>query len=218
MKTIRILFVFAFVSMVFISCKETKKEEVTDDSAVEMTEESIESEDGVAPESDVSTSSESDNSGESAPGAAAAESEAVSNEAATSIDAEAKGLEEIAVPEGVIAEELADTPVIYPGCSGSAEEIRACNRQSFIAFIKSEFDKNISPSLNLGGGDFEIKSFLHIDETGKMSALKIVAPHPSLETEMKRVIGKVPVVAPATEAGQPVGISFMLPVKFKVEI
>lgn len=227
MKTIRVLFVFAVVSMLVMSCKDTKKEEVTDDASIEMTEEAVESEEGTASESDASTSSESDHSDAAAAGAAAtgaaasgaeAEGTAASNEAASGIDAESKGLEEIPVPEGVIAEELADTPVIYPGCSGSAEEIRACNRQSFIAFIQGEFDKNIAPSLNLGGGDFEIKSFLHIDEAGKMSALKIVAPDPSLEAEMKRVIGKVPAVAPATEGGQPVGISFMLPVKFKVEI
>ena len=70
--------------------------------------------------------------------------------------------------------------------------------------------------MNLGSGDFQIRSFLHIDEAGKMSALKVVAPHPALEEEMKRVITKVPTVVPATKEGKPVGITFMLPVKFQV--
>lgn len=218
MKTVRILFVVAFVSMLTVSCKETKKEEVKDDAAVEMTDDAVNPEEGAVSESDESATSESDNSDAATTGAAAAAGDKASKEAVTGIEAQSKDLEEIVIPEGVIAEELADTPVIYPGCSGSAEEIRACNRKSFIAFIHSEFDKNIAPSLNLGGGEFEIKSFVHIDEAGKMSTLKVVSPDPSLDAEMKRVIGKVPVVVPATEAGEPVGITFMLPVKFKVEI
>ena len=41
MKTIKVLFIFALVSMIAVSCKETKKEEVQDDAAVEMTEEGM---------------------------------------------------------------------------------------------------------------------------------------------------------------------------------
>ncbi len=53
------------------------------------------------------------------------------------------------MPEGVIAEELADTPVIYPGCAGCNEEIRACNKESFIAYIKSEFNHEIAKEAGL---------------------------------------------------------------------
>ncbi|MGI9531302.1 hypothetical protein [Lutimonas sp.] len=220
MKIVRLLCMFTLVSILAISCKETKKEDVQDDAAVEMTDESVDSEEAVeatTPEPDISAG-ESDNSGAAASAGAAAAGGAEAHEAAKGIEAETKGIEEVPVPEGVIAEELADTSVIYPGCSGTAEEIRACNRKSFVEFIQNEFDKNIGPSLNLGTGDFQIRSFLHIDESGKMSALKVVAPHPALETEMKRVIAKVPTVVPATKDGKPVGITFMLPVKFQVEL
>lgn len=221
MKIVRLMFLFALVSVFVLSCKETKKEEVKDDAAVEMTDDANDSNEEIEPESsdnDATSATGGDAAAGAAGAAATTEGDAVSKEPVTGIKTEAKELEEIDVPEGVIAEELADTPVVYPGCTGSAEEIRACNRKSFIEFIQGEFDKNIAPSLNLGGGDFEIRSFLHIDESGKMTAMKVVAPHESLVTEMKRVISKVPDVLPATEAGQPVGISFMLPVKFKVEI
>jgi len=214
MKIVKILFIFALVSMIAVSCKETKKEEVQDDAEIEMTDVSSD----VVEEETTDTAGEASDSDKEAATAPVGTQEEKTKEAATGIDAESKELEEFVVPEGVLAEELADTPVIYPGCSGSAEEIRACNRESFVAFIMNEFNKNLAPSLNLGGGEFEIKSYLHIDKAGKMSALKVVAPHIALEAEMVRVIGKVPAVVPATDAGEPVAISFLLPVKFKVEI
>lgn len=179
MKIVKLFFVFAVVSMITFSCKESKKEEVQDDASVEMTEEG--------------------------------------SEAAGSVEAESKGLEPLAVPEGVIAEELADTPVVYPGCEGSSEEIRACNRESFISFLKNEFDKELAKEANLKTGDYEIRSVVHVDKTGKVSTLRITAPNQALKTEMERVMAKVPQVVPATEAGEAVGVTFMVPVKFQVE-
>lgn len=203
----------AIVSMVVVSCKETKKEEVQDASAVEMEEgSSSESADEAASEGQAEAGDSEE---------PAASEDAVNPESkapATGVEAASKDVEVLAVPEGVLAEELADTPVIYPGCSGSAEEIRTCNRESFIAFIKEEFNKKLASNLNLDEGDYEIKSIIHIDESGKISTMKVVAPDKSLEDEMVRVIGKAPMVVPATEAGEPVAISFLLPVKFKVQI
>ena len=202
----------AIVSMVVFSCKETKKEEVQDANAVEMEEgSSSESADEAASDGQVEASSSE----------AAATDESATTESkapATGVEAASKDVEALAVPEGVLAEELADTPVIYPGCSGSAEEIRTCNKESFIAFIKEEFNKKLASNLNMEEGDYEIKSIIHIDESGKISTVKVAAPHKSLEEEMVRVIGKAPMVVPATEAGEAVAISFLLPVKFKVQI
>ena len=138
MKLIKLFFMLAIVSMVVISCKETKKEGVQDADAVEMTEESSsESENSDVAEEGVDKSAAE---GEGSSGESAAAS-AGSKAPATGVETTSKDLEELKVPEGVLAEELADTPVIYPGCVGSAEEVRTCNRESFIAFIKSEFNK-----------------------------------------------------------------------------
>lgn len=216
MKLIKLFFMFTIVSMIVISCKETKKEGVQDADAVEMTEESSsesENKDVAEEGADESTAEGEGSSSESTDAAAAG-----SKEPATGVESASKDIEELKVPEGVLAEELADTPVIYPGCAGSAEEVRACNRESFIAFIKSEFNKNLAPNLNLGEGDYEIKSIIHIDGSGKISTLKVVAPHKALEAEMVRVIGKAPKVTPAIKAGEPVAISFVLPVNFKVQM
>lgn len=216
MKVIKVLLAFILVSTIAVSCKESKKEEIQDDAAVEVSEGSSDAAEAEGTGGEMTSESTEDNSAAgAASGAAAAGGE---KDPVQGIESSTKGIEELAVPEGVLAEEMSDTPVVYPGCSGSIEEIRVCNRESFIAFIQKEFNKNLAPSLNLGDGEFEIRSLVHIDEAGKVSSLKIVAPHQSLENEMKRVIDLTPSVVPATEAGEPVAVSFLLPVKFKVEI
>lgn len=215
MKIVKVLFIFALVSMITVSCKETKKEEVQDDTSVEMTEEGSEAGGMDATEDDVS----SDNAaaGAGAAGTAAGEGAEATMEAAEGIEAESKDVEALVVPEGVISEELADTPVIYPGCTGSVEEIRACNKESFVAYIKSEFNHEIGKEAGLKKGDYEIGVVIHVNKAGRVFSLRVTAPDPALKTEMERVVNSTPHVVPATEAGQPVGVSVKFLVDFKVE-
>ena len=164
MKIVKVLFIFALVSMIAVSCKETKKEEVQDESAVEMTD------DGSA-SGDVE-STEGTSEGEESSDPANDKVEAWLG-AAKAIEGETKGVEEMVVPEGVIAEKLADTPVIYPGCEGGPEEIRACSKEKFISFLKKEFNERLASDLNLDPGDYNINSIIHIDEAGKCSVVKV---------------------------------------------
>ena len=132
------------------------------------------------------------------------------------IEGETGGVEELAVSEGVMEEKMADTPVIYPGCEGGTETIRACSKEKFISFLKKEFNDGLASDLNLNEGNYNINSIIKIDETGKCSAVKVDGPHEVLRNEMKRVIGKLPQLTPATKGGKPVTVSFVLPVNFKV--
>ena len=215
MKIVKVLFIFALVGMIAVSCKETKKEEVQDDTSVEMTEEGSEAGGMDATEDDVS----SDNAaaGAGAAGTAAGEGAEATMEAAEGIEAESKEVEALVVPEGVISEELADTPVIYPGCTGSVEEIRACNKESFVAYIKSEFNHEIGKEAGLKKGDYEIGVVIHVNKAGRVFSLRVTAPDPALKTEMERVVNSTPHVVPATEGGQPVGVSVKFLVDFKLE-
>lgn len=215
MKIKKLLFVFALVSMVAVSCKETKKEEVQDES-VEMTEESSTSDDA---------SEDSSSEGDAAAGAAAGAAGAAASgdsgdgtmEEAKSVEGAAKGVEEVVVPEGVIAEDLADTPVIYPGCTGTVEEIRACNKESFIAYIKSEFNHDIAKEAGLKRGDYEMGVVIHVNKAGRVFSLRVTTPKDELRREMERVINSTPKVTPATSGGEPVGVSVKFLVDFKVE-
>ena len=204
MKIVKVLFVFALVSMIAVSCKETKKEAVQDDSAVEMTEEG-------------SVSGGMESTEEAAEGVSEGAESAAPMKKVEAIEGETQGLEEMQVSEGVIAEKMADTPVIYPGCTGGNEEIRTCSKEKFIAFLKREFNTGLAKDLNLDTGDYNINSILQIDETGKCSAVKIDGPSEELKNEMKRVIDKLPLLTPATQGGKPVKVAFMVPVDFKVE-
>ncbi len=230
MKIVKLLLVFALVSTIAVSCKETKKEEVQDD-AVEMTEEGSDSGMEAADDAASSESTEEGSSDDAAAGAAATGGAAAAAGAATAADdegnkeaveaveGEAKELEPVVVPEGVIAEELADTPVIYPGCTGStAEEIRACNKESFIAYVKSEFKHdNVANDAGIKKGDYEIGVVMHVNKAGRVFSLRVTAPNETLENEMIRVVNSTPKVVPATEAGQPVGVSLKFNVDFRIE-
>lgn len=207
MKIVKVLFVFALVSMIAVSCKETKKEEVSDE-AVEMTEDSAESS---------GTSVEGDEAAAATSGSEAPEGDASMKEV-KAIEGKSVGMEAFEVPEGVIAEELADTPVIYPGCSGStAEEIRACNLASFRAYVKKEFNPEVAKEANIESGEYEIKAAIHIDKSGVVHTLKVHAPNEVLKNEIRRVVDNTPQVTPATVGGEPVGVSFVLPVVFKLK-
>lgn len=206
MKILKVLFIFALVSMIAVSCKETKKEDIQDGSAVEMTEEGSSMSGSIE-----ATEEASDETSEEVEGAAASMKKVEAIEGAT------EGLEEMVVPEGVIAEEMADTPVIYPGCEGATEEVRACSREKFIAFLKHEFDAGLASDLNLKDGDYKINSIVQIDEKGKCIALRIDGPSEALRNEMKRVIDKLPLLTPATHKGKPAKVSFAVPVDFKVK-
>ncbi len=201
MKIVKVLFIFAMVSMIAVSCKETKKEEVQDDAAVEMTEEG-------------SDAVEAAEAAEPVEAAGAADG---SMEATESMEVESKDVEPLVVPEGVIAEELADTPVVYPGCSGSVDEIRACNKESFIAYMKSEFNRDIAKEAGFKKGEYKIGVVLHVNKAGRVFSLRVTAPKKALQTEMERVVNSTPKVVPATEAGEPVGVSLKFEVDFRVE-
>jgi len=216
MKITKLLFIFALVSMIAVSCKETKKEEVQDDTGVEMTEESTDDADMDASE-DSEDAAAAGAAGAAAAGAAAASEDGGSMEAAEGIEAQSKDVETLVIPEGVIAEELSDTPLIYPGCSGTVEEIRACNKESFIAYVKSEFNHEIAKENGIKKGDYAIGIVMHVNKAGRVFSLRVTAPDPALKREMERVVNSTPHVVPATEAGEPVGVSVKFLVDFKVE-
>ncbi len=203
MKILKLLFVVAMIQMITASCnscQNSSKEEAQEESAVEMTDEGSESMEATGGE------------GEEASGAAASQAPV------QAIDPTTSGVEEVPVDTSILAEELASTPVIYPGCEGGTnEEIRACSISKFRAFLADEWNHEMTKQLNLPPGDYRIRSIIQVDEQGKLSVLRTEAPHDGLKPEMKRVIDLCPTVAPATKDGEPVSVTFALPFDFKVQ-
>ena len=226
MKISRILFVFLVFSALTFSCKSEKKDEASDkiDEAVETVKDAgseaadavKEGADAVGDAAKEGADAISDAAKEGADAISDAAKEGA-EEVAEGVEGAVKGVEEMAVGEGVLAESLADTPVIYPGCAKeTADATRECSKEKFIAFLKDEFNKNLGKELGLDPGDYEITTMVHVDEAGKVSALNVKAPHYRLEGEIKRVLAALPQMTPATEGGQPVPVTFTLPVDFKM--
>lgn len=201
MKIIKLLLVLVMISAITFSCKESKKDEVVEDT-VEVAEEAAESS-MEAVESNMESTDE------------AVEMDTEPKE--ESIETTTKGLDEAPI-EGVIVETLADTPVVYPGCEGTVEEIRACSVKEFSNFLSKNFNSDIANDLNLEKGDHKIRSIIKIDDTGKASVIRVDAPNneAALEKEIVRVIDKLPQMTPATKNGSPVNVSFILPVTFRI--
>lgn len=204
MKIIKLLLALVIISTMTFSCKESKKDEVVDDTMEAVEEATEETHSGMeAAESSMEASDET------------VEMNTESKE--ESIETTTKGLDEGPV-EGVIFETLADTPVVYPGCEGTVEEIRACSMKEFSKFLSKNFNGDIANDLNLAEGDHKIRSIIKIDATGKASVIRVDAPNQevALEKEIIRVIDKLPQMTPATKNGNPVNVSFILPVNFKI--
>lgn len=196
MKLLKILVLIVLVSSISYSCKESKKE--MKDGDMEMVSEGESTE--AVEEVEVVEVEES----------------AVSATAGQAIEGGTAGLEEVVV-EGVIVEAMADTPVIYPGCEGSADEIRACSKEKFISFLGKNFNSDLASDLGMKSGEHKIRALVKIDESGKSSVLKVDGPNKALEKEVERVINKLPALTAATEEGKPVSVSFVLPINFMVK-
>jgi hypothetical protein len=211
MKIIKLLFVLVVVSALTFSCKSEKKD------ASEAMDDAVEAVEEAGQQAGEAIEEGAEAVGDAAESAADAVSEGAES-VAEGVEGAVKGVEEMAVTEGVMTENLADTPVIYPGCSGGTnEEIRACSKEKFIAFLKSEFNKDLGREAGLDPGDHEISTVVHVDEVGKVSALRVKTSNYKLEGEMKRLIAALPQMTPATKAGEAVPVTFILPVDFKIE-
>ena len=212
MKINKFLFALLFASALVFSCKSEKKEatEAVED-AVEAVGEAGEAAGDAIEEGAAAV-------GEAAESAADAVSEGA-EAVAEGVEGAAKGVTEMAVAEGVITEDLADTPVIYPGCEGgeTAAAIRACSKEKFIQYLKNEFNRDMTKEAGLDPGDHEIRTVVHVDEAGKVTPLRVTSSNFMLENEMKRVINALPQMTPATKDGKAVPVTFILPLDFKVE-
>ena len=218
MKIIKLLFVLIVVSALTFSCKSEKKD------ASEAIDDAVEAVEDAGQQAGEAIEEGAEAVGDAAESAADVVSEGAdavaegAESVAEGVEGAVKGVEEMAVAEGVMTENLADTPVIYPGCSGGTnDEIRACSKEKFIAFLKSEFNKDLGREAGLDPGDHEISTVVHVDEVGKVSALRVKTSNYRLEGEMKRLIAALPQMTPATKAGEAVPVTFILPVDFKIE-
>jgi len=112
---------------------------------------------------------------------------------------------------------IEDVPV-FPGCSGTNEELRTCFSSNITKFVSKKFNTSLSSDLGLDSGSIQrIFVMFKIDKNGNIVDIKARAPHKKLKDEAVRVINLLPQMTPGKQRGKPVGVRYGLPIVFKVE-
>ena len=125
--------------------------------------------------------------------------------------------EEETVEEDVAFVVIEDVP-IYPGCTGTKEELWSCFSEKISKFVLRNFNSEISADLGLQSGSIQrIFVVFKIDTDGKITNIKARAPHKKLQEEAIKVVGSLPVMTPGKQRGRPVTVSYGLPIVFKIE-
>lgn len=111
---------------------------------------------------------------------------------------------------------IQDKP-IFPGCEkfDSDKKRAACMNKKVKKFIMRRFDTNLASELGLSGTN-RIDTQFTIDKKGKITDIKVRAPHPRLKKEAKRVVGMLPQMKPGQQRGKPVGVTYTIPIRFNI--
>jgi len=128
-----------------------------------------------------------------------------------------KVVEEEEVIEDVAFMVIEEVP-IFPGCKGNNEERRACFSNQVSKFVSRKFNAELSSELGLSSGSIQkIFVMFKINNKGKISDIRARAPHKKLQEEAIRVVSALPEMTPGKQRGRPVGVSYGLPIVFRVE-
>lgn len=146
------------------------------------------------------------------------------NIARTDIDfGDIKEVEEIDEPEAPEEDitydfvAVEDVP-LFPGCESlvNNDERKSCMSGKINNFVVKEFDTGLGEELGLTGTNTVYIQFT-VNKQGEVSDIKTRAPHPALEKEARRVIGKLPKMTPGKQRGEPVPVRYNIPIRFRVQ-
>jgi len=125
--------------------------------------------------------------------------------------------EEEVIDEDVPFVVIEEVP-IFPGCTGSNKELRACFSMQISKFVLKNFNSELASDIGLQTGSIQrIFVIFKIDNKGNITNINARAPHIKLKEEAIRVIERLPTMTPGKQRGRPVGVSYGLPIVFKVE-
>lgn len=82
--------------------------------------------------------------------------------------------------------------------------------------ISKKFNTEIGGEHSISGKQI-IQTQFTIDKNGEVTNIKVRGPHPILEKEAERVIGKIPKMKPGMQQDKPVGVIYTLPITFFVK-
>ncbi len=126
-----------------------------------------------------------------------------------------KAVEEIEAVQKVDFSQIEQVPV-YPGCE-EAKDQKQCMSNKITQLIAKSFNVDLAQNLDLKTGKHRIITQFMINNKGKVSDIKVKAPHPKLEEETRRIINLIPKMKPGMQDGKAVKVRYNLPIIFKVE-
>ena len=115
------------------------------------------------------------------------------------------GLATYTTDNSMILKDVEIAPV-YNGCEDlTIEETRECFNDKVSAFIKREFNMNVSKDLNLSEPK-QVEAFFIINENGNLTGMKVRDSEVTVQAEILRVLRKIPVMKPANQNGKSVSV------------
>lgn len=123
------------------------------------------------------------------------------------------GLATYTTDNSMILKDVEMVPV-YEGCEElSKEETKECFDNKVTAFIKREFNLDLSKELNLSEPK-QVEAFFIIDENGNLTGMKVRDSEVNIQAEILRVLRKMPVMKPAIHNGKNVSVLCSMIVKY----
>ncbi len=119
--------------------------------------------------------------------------------------------------EASVPFERVEVVPIYPGCENKRgnEAKKKCMSEKLTKLIQKKFNTDIAGDLGLSGIQ-KIQTQFTIDKLGNITDIKTRSPYSQLEKEVKRVINIIPSMKPGKQRNEPVGVRYVLPIKFQV--
>lgn len=107
---------------------------------------------------------------------------------------------------------------VFPGCEQleNNEARKQCFGEKVNTLVGRTFDTSLGSELGLTGLHRIYVSF-KVEKDGKVSVVGVRGPHPKLEEEAIRVINKFPELIPGKQGGRPVGVTYSLPITFRIQ-
>ncbi|GMN11533.1 M56 family metallopeptidase [Croceitalea sp. MTPC9] len=129
----------------------------------------------------------------------------------TSVEAETPlkvTVEQESVPFAIV-----DEVPIFPGCENAVDK-KACFQEKINEHIRKNFNYPIDAQES--GIQGRVLTLFIIGADGKIKNIKMRGPDKLLETEVKRIVERLPQMQPGRQDGKAVNVPFSIPVTFKL--
>lgn len=102
---------------------------------------------------------------------------------------------------------------VYPGCEkyNTNDKRKKCMSEKITKLVGKKFNVDVGSNYGISGRQ-RITTQFTIDKNGNVTDIKIKGPHHALEREAKRIINKIPKMAPGLQRNVPVGVKYTLPI------